>query len=81
MFCDNKSAIQIAQNPFQHNRTKHIEVDRHFIKEKLEEKIICFLHVKSEDQLTTDMLTKTVSKIPFNSSLDKLDIKDIYLST
>ncbi|XP_024030615.1 uncharacterized protein LOC112094295 [Morus notabilis] len=36
-YCDNKSAINIAHNPIQHDRTKHIEIDRHFIKEKLEE--------------------------------------------
>jgi len=32
--CDNKSAISIAHNPIQYDRTKHIEIDRHFIKEK-----------------------------------------------
>ena len=37
LYCDNKSAINIAHNPIQHDRTKHIEVDKHFIKEKLEE--------------------------------------------
>lgn len=33
MYCDNKTAIEIAQNPVQHDRTKHVEVDRHFNKE------------------------------------------------
>lgn len=33
---DNKSTISIAHNPFQHDHTKHIENDRHFLKEKLE---------------------------------------------
>ena len=32
LYCDNKSAINIAHNHIQHNRTKYIEVDRHFIK-------------------------------------------------
>jgi hypothetical protein len=32
MFCDNKVAIAIAHNPIWHNRTKHVEIDRHFIK-------------------------------------------------
>nr|GEV46623.1 putative ribonuclease H-like domain-containing protein [Tanacetum cinerariifolium] len=37
---DNKAAIQILENPVQHDKTKHVEVDRHFIKEKLEAGII-----------------------------------------
>ncbi|RVW27180.1 Retrovirus-related Pol polyprotein from transposon RE1 [Vitis vinifera] len=37
LYCDNKSTINIAHNSIQHDRTKHIEIDRHFIKEKLEE--------------------------------------------
>ncbi|RVX19841.1 Retrovirus-related Pol polyprotein from transposon RE1 [Vitis vinifera] len=40
LYCDNKSAINIAHNPIQHDRTKHIEIDRHFIKEKLEEGVV-----------------------------------------
>ena len=51
LFDDNKSAIQIAQNPMQHDRTKHVEVDRHFIRKKLDQKILQFPFVKSESQL------------------------------
>ena len=39
LYCNNKAACDITHNPVQHDRTKHVEVDRHFIKEKLEEKI------------------------------------------
>lgn len=35
LYCDNTSAIAIAHNPVQHDRTKHVEIDRHFIKENL----------------------------------------------
>lgn len=57
LYCDNKAAIQVAQNPVQHDRTKHVEVDHHLIKEKLDKKIIQFPFVKSEDQLA-DIFTK-----------------------
>lgn len=57
LYCDNKSAINIAHNPIQHDRTKHIEIDRHFIKEKLEEGLLCMSYVPSEHQLA-DVLTK-----------------------
>ena len=34
--CDNKAAIYVAHNQIQQDRTKHVEVDRHFIREKIE---------------------------------------------
>jgi hypothetical protein len=57
LLCDNKAAINISHNPIQHNCTKHVEVDRHFIKHNLEEKIIQFLFVKSKNQMAI-ILTK-----------------------
>ena len=45
IFCDNKSTISIARNPVQHDKTKHIEIDRHFIKEKLDSGLIDIAHV------------------------------------
>ena len=43
MFCDNKSAITIAHSPIHHDKIKHIEIDRHFIKEKLDKPQHMFL--------------------------------------
>jgi len=60
--------------------TKHVEANRHLIKQKLEEKIVIFPFVKSEDQLT-DILTKTVSSKVFHCSLNKLGIRDIFATT
>ncbi|KAL0416651.1 UNVERIFIED_CONTAM: Retrovirus-related Pol polyprotein from transposon RE1 [Sesamum latifolium] len=80
LYCDNKAAIEIAQNPVQHDRTKHVEVDRHFIKEKLDHKVIQFSFVKSEDQVA-DILTKTVSRKAFQNIIGKLGMVDNYAPT
>ncbi|CAL9014728.1 unnamed protein product, partial [Prunus brigantina] len=80
LYCDNQSAFEIANNPVQHDRTKHVEVDRYFIKEKLEHKLISIPFVPSSEQLA-DMLTHAMSKHRFEDSLDKLGIIDIYAPT
>ena len=43
LLCDNKAAISIANSPIQHERTKHVEIDRHFIKKKLDSGRFAFL--------------------------------------
>ena len=45
LFCNNKVAVSIANNPVQHDRTKHVEIDRHFIKEKLDDGSICIPYI------------------------------------
>ena len=45
LYCDNKSTINIAHNLVQYERTKHMEIDRNFIKEKLEGGPICMPYV------------------------------------
>ena len=40
LLCDNKAAIDISHNPVQHDRTKHVKVDKHFIRRNLDERIV-----------------------------------------
>ncbi|CAN6574352.1 unnamed protein product [Malus baccata var. baccata] len=40
LYCDNKSANEVAENPIQHDRKKYVKVDQHFVKENLEMKIV-----------------------------------------
>ncbi|GKD28902.1 putative RNA-directed DNA polymerase [Tanacetum coccineum] len=72
---NNKTAIQISENPVQHDQTKHIEVDRHFIKEKLEAKIITLLFVRSEDQLA-NILIKAINERSLHECLGKLNFRN-----
>ena len=80
LYRDNKVACDIAHNLVQHARTKHVEVDRHFIKEKLKAELVEVPHVRSQDQLA-DVLTKAVSNQAFYGCLDKLGTSDIYAPT
>jgi hypothetical protein len=57
VWCDIKSAISTANNPVQHDITKHVEIDRFFIKEKLHARIIKVELVISGQHLA-DCLTK-----------------------
>lgn len=73
-------SIDISHNHVQHDHTKQVEVDRHVIKQTLEDRIIRVSFVKSEGQFA-DILTKVVpNKVLYNSP-DKLGIQDMYAPT
>lgn len=48
LYCDNQAAISIAHNPVHHDRTKHVEVDRHFIKEKIDNGTVCMTYLPTQ---------------------------------
>ena len=77
MKSDSQSAITIAKNLVHHDGTKHVEVDRHFISEKIENQVITLSHVPTRFQ-TADILTKALHRPNFHDLCSKLGMISIY---
>lgn len=67
---DNLSTISLASNPVLHARTKHIDVDRYFVRDKAQEGFILPKFVPSSQQLT-DVFTKAFGRQPHRANISK----------
>lgn len=79
MYSDSQAAISIAKNPVHHDRTKHVEIDRHFISEKVNSKIIELNYIPTKKQIA-DILTKALPRTSFEEFKSKLGLYNIYNS-
>ena len=73
LYCDNESAIKIANNPVQHSKTKHIEIRHHFLRDHVMKEDIDIIHVNTKEQLA-DIFTKPLDEKRFYKLRCELNI-------
>jgi hypothetical protein len=61
LLCDNESAIKITYNCCEHSRTKHIDIQHHFLRDQANKGDTIILHVGTNDQLA-DIFTKPLNE-------------------
>lgn len=74
VYCDNISAIYLSHNPVHHQRTKHIEMDIHFVREKVALGHVRVLHVPSAYQYA-DIFTKGLPRQLFTDFRSSLSVR------
>lgn len=75
VYCDNVSTILMSANPVLHSKTKHVELDIFFVREKLQQKEFVVHHISAEEQVA-DILTKALSQSRFSRLKTQLQISE-----
>jgi hypothetical protein len=73
VYCDNYSVVYMTSNPVQHQRTKHIEIDLHFVRERVAAGDLRVLHVPMTSQYA-DIFTKGLPSSVFNEFSTSLNV-------
>jgi hypothetical protein len=73
VLCDNQSCIKMTENPMFHDRSKHIEIRYHFIRDMVQRGALKLQYISTDEQVA-DVLTKPLSRVKFEHFRDKLGI-------
>jgi hypothetical protein len=73
ILCDNQSCIKMIENPVFHDKSKHIEIQYHYIRDMVQRGAVKLQYVGTNEQVA-DVLTKPLSHVKFDHFPDKLGI-------
>ena len=73
VYCDNISAVYLSTNPVQHQRTKHVEIDLHFVRDRVAVGDVRVLHVPITSQFA-DIFTKGLPSSTFSEFRSSLNV-------
>ena len=74
VYCDNISTVYMSTNPVQHQRTKHVEIDLHFVRERVATGAVRVLHVPTSSQYA-DIFTKGLPSLVFTEFRSSLNVQ------
>jgi hypothetical protein len=75
IYCDNQSYIKLSINPVFHDRSKHIDIRYHHLRDCVQRKIMLLQYIPTKDQ-DADILTKALTRRKFKYHRDKIGVKD-----
>jgi hypothetical protein len=78
IWCDKESCVKLTENPLFHDKSKHIEIMYHYIRDMVQRGAVKLQYVTTDEQIV-DVLTKPLSKVKFVYFRDKLGVvqKDV----
>ena len=79
VFCDNESAIKLALNPVFHEKTKHFEIDLHFVREKITNGFLKIEKISSSKQ-RADIFTKFLGPMQHNFLVSELGLVNPFVN-
>jgi hypothetical protein len=73
IFFHNQSCIKLSENPMIHDKSKHLEIKYHYVRDMVQKGVVKLQYISIDEQIA-DVLTKPLSKIKFEYIRDKLGV-------
>ena len=73
IFCDNQSYVKLSENPVFHDRSKHIEIKYHYMRDMVQRGEVKLQYVAMDEQIA-DVLTKPLSRVNFEYFIERLGV-------